>query len=171
MPIVFALRAICTSKIHLWQKFGNCLIFRAEVRRSFITTTVREESQVTPQGRHRLLMYANFFNICIFASLLLIFLAGTHSLQSFGNTSFFCYFDSACSGSTMSTELLAPTEPSLLFLGHRPATYCYYFKHLEELCAVLYSLTDRMNCLRFLLDIAVLWHCTIVQVNNCQLSA
>ena len=25
---------------------------RAEVRRSFITTTVREESQVTPQGRH-----------------------------------------------------------------------------------------------------------------------
>ena len=27
--------------------------FRAEVRRSFITTTVRDESQVTPQGRHR----------------------------------------------------------------------------------------------------------------------
>ena len=26
---------------------------RAEVRRSFITTTVRDESQVTPQGRHR----------------------------------------------------------------------------------------------------------------------
>ena len=26
---------------------------RAEVRCSFITTTVREESQVTPQGRHR----------------------------------------------------------------------------------------------------------------------
>ena len=26
---------------------------RAEVRRSFITTAVREESQVTPQGRHR----------------------------------------------------------------------------------------------------------------------
>ena len=26
---------------------------RAEVRRSFITTTVREESQVTPQGHHR----------------------------------------------------------------------------------------------------------------------
>ena len=26
---------------------------RAEVRRSFIITTVREESQVTPQGRHR----------------------------------------------------------------------------------------------------------------------
>ena len=26
---------------------------RAEVRRSFITTTVREESQVIPQGRHR----------------------------------------------------------------------------------------------------------------------
>ena len=26
---------------------------RAEVRRSFIATTVREESQVTPQGRHR----------------------------------------------------------------------------------------------------------------------
>ena len=26
---------------------------RAEVRRSFITTTVREESQVTPQGRHQ----------------------------------------------------------------------------------------------------------------------
>ena len=29
------------------------LFYRAEVRRSFITTTVREESQVTPQGRHR----------------------------------------------------------------------------------------------------------------------
>ena len=28
-------------------------ICRAEVRRSFITTTVRDESQVTPQGRHR----------------------------------------------------------------------------------------------------------------------
>ena len=28
-------------------------VFRAEVRRSFITTTVRDESQVTPQGRHR----------------------------------------------------------------------------------------------------------------------
>ena len=28
-------------------------ISRAEVRRSFITTTVRDESQVTPQGRHR----------------------------------------------------------------------------------------------------------------------
>ena len=28
-------------------------ICRAEVRRSFITTTAREESQVTPQGRHR----------------------------------------------------------------------------------------------------------------------
>ena len=27
--------------------------YRAEVRRSFITTTVREEPQVTPQGRHR----------------------------------------------------------------------------------------------------------------------
>ena len=27
--------------------------YRAEVRRSFITTTVRDESQVTPQGRHR----------------------------------------------------------------------------------------------------------------------
>ena len=26
---------------------------RAEVRRSFITTTIRDESQVTPQGRHR----------------------------------------------------------------------------------------------------------------------
>ena len=26
--------------------------YRAEIRRSFITTTVREESQVTPQGRH-----------------------------------------------------------------------------------------------------------------------
>ena len=26
---------------------------RAEVLRSFITKTVREESQVTPQGRHR----------------------------------------------------------------------------------------------------------------------
>ena len=26
---------------------------RAEVRRSFNTTTVRDESQVTPQGRHR----------------------------------------------------------------------------------------------------------------------
>ena len=26
---------------------------RVEVRRSFITTTVRDESQVTPQGRHR----------------------------------------------------------------------------------------------------------------------
>ena len=26
---------------------------RAEVRRSFITTNVRDESQVTPQGRHR----------------------------------------------------------------------------------------------------------------------
>ena len=26
---------------------------RAEVRRSFVTTTVRKESQVTPQGRHR----------------------------------------------------------------------------------------------------------------------
>ena len=26
---------------------------RAEVRRSFITTTVRDKSQVTPQGRHR----------------------------------------------------------------------------------------------------------------------
>ena len=31
---------------------GIC-IHRAEVRRSFITTTVRDESQVTPQGRHR----------------------------------------------------------------------------------------------------------------------
>ena len=29
------------------------LLSRAEVRRSFITTTVRDESQVTPQGRHR----------------------------------------------------------------------------------------------------------------------
>ena len=28
-------------------------ISRAEVRRSFITTTDRDESQVTPQGRHR----------------------------------------------------------------------------------------------------------------------
>ena len=28
-------------------------VTRAEVRSSFITTTVREESQVTPQGRHR----------------------------------------------------------------------------------------------------------------------
>ena len=27
--------------------------YRAEVRRSFITKTVRDESQVTPQGRHR----------------------------------------------------------------------------------------------------------------------
>ena len=27
--------------------------YMSEVRRSFITTTVREESQVTPQGRHR----------------------------------------------------------------------------------------------------------------------
>ena len=26
---------------------------RAKVRRSFITTTVRDETQVTPQGRHR----------------------------------------------------------------------------------------------------------------------
>ena len=26
---------------------------RAEVRSSFITTPVRDESQVTPQGRHR----------------------------------------------------------------------------------------------------------------------
>ena len=26
---------------------------KAEVRRSFITTAVRDESQVTPQGRHR----------------------------------------------------------------------------------------------------------------------
>ena len=25
---------------------------RAQVRRSFVTTTVRDESQVTPQGRH-----------------------------------------------------------------------------------------------------------------------
>ena len=29
------------------------LLHRAEVHSSFITTTVREESQVTPQGRHR----------------------------------------------------------------------------------------------------------------------
>ena len=29
-----------------------CKTSRAEVRRSFITTTVRDESQVTPQGRH-----------------------------------------------------------------------------------------------------------------------
>ena len=28
------------------------LSYRAEVRSSFITTTVRDESQVTPQGRH-----------------------------------------------------------------------------------------------------------------------
>ena len=27
--------------------------YRAQVRRSFITTTVLDESQVTPQGRHR----------------------------------------------------------------------------------------------------------------------
>ena len=27
--------------------------YRAEVRRSFTTATVRDESQVTPQGRHR----------------------------------------------------------------------------------------------------------------------
>ena len=35
--------------------FGLCYVvnLRAEVRRSFITTTVRDESQVTPQGRHR----------------------------------------------------------------------------------------------------------------------
>ena len=32
---------------------GYNLAHRAEVRRSFITTTVRDESQVTPQGRHR----------------------------------------------------------------------------------------------------------------------
>ena len=33
---------------------GNAIgASRAEVRRSVIATTVREESQVTPQGRHR----------------------------------------------------------------------------------------------------------------------
>ena len=32
---------------------GGWVVVRAKVRRSFITTTVREESQVTQQGRHR----------------------------------------------------------------------------------------------------------------------
>ena len=32
---------------------GSRAFNRAEVRRSFNTTTVRKESQVTPQGRHR----------------------------------------------------------------------------------------------------------------------
>ena len=31
----------------------DSLANRAEVRSSFLTTTVREESQVTPQGRHQ----------------------------------------------------------------------------------------------------------------------
>ena len=46
---------ICTKKV-LLERAWNCtcgLVDRAEVRRSFITTTVRDKSQVTPQGRHR----------------------------------------------------------------------------------------------------------------------
>ena len=35
------------------QKTELEILERAKVRRSFITTTVRDESQVTPQGRHR----------------------------------------------------------------------------------------------------------------------
>ena len=34
-------------------KYSGPELLRAEVRRSFITTTVWDESQVTPQGRHR----------------------------------------------------------------------------------------------------------------------
>ena len=33
--------------------FGWQQLLRAEVHHSFITTTVQDESQVTPQGRHR----------------------------------------------------------------------------------------------------------------------
>ena len=43
---------ICRYKQFYMQDMQN-LKSRAEVRSSFITTTVREESQVTSQGRHR----------------------------------------------------------------------------------------------------------------------
>ena len=44
-----ALQAWSTGDQSVWRS----VCCRAEVRRSFITTTVRDESQVTPQGRHR----------------------------------------------------------------------------------------------------------------------
>ena len=47
-----------TLMVMKWGNVTKCEVpisdcTRAEVRHSFITTTVREESQVTPQGRHR----------------------------------------------------------------------------------------------------------------------
>ena len=41
------------QKIHETYNCKTLLKPRAEVRHSFITTTVRDESQVTPQGSHR----------------------------------------------------------------------------------------------------------------------
>ena len=49
---------VCMLLAALWCDLGSCsrlgkVLVRAEVRCSFITTTVRDESQVTPQWRHR----------------------------------------------------------------------------------------------------------------------